>query len=659
MTSARLLCLCSALLSLPVSAQDAGVPLLPRELLFGNPERTRPQLSPSGDALAWLAPDDENVLQVWVRAKDQEDGAVVTADRKRGIRSFSWGEDSRSILYEQDADGDENFHLYQVELASKNVRDLTPWQGVRAGLLATSPRQPNVVLVELNVRARAQMDVWRLSLDTGALVLDTQNPGDVMGWGFDGQLQVRVAIASTPEGGTELRVRETPKAPWRPLISVGLEENLDFVDFTDDGRALILQSSINSDTTRLLEKSLKSGAERLLASSEKSDVMGVLGYRARHGVRAAAFDVGGRQGWTALEGSGVKADLEALKAGLAGDFVVASQDAADTKWLIAETRDVGPNRYHLYDRRTKRLELLFSSTPKLEGQPLAPMKSLTLTARDGLPLPAYLTLPVGVAPRALPLVLFVHGGPWGRDLWGYDAEAQWLANRGYAVLQVNFRASTGYGKRFLNAGNRQWGLKMHDDLLDAVAWAVSEGLADPKRVAIMGASYGGYATLAGLAFTPETFACGVDLVGPSSLFTLLATVPPYWAAFRRQLVARIGDPDKAEDKALLTRASPLFSAERIKAPLLIGQGANDPRVKVAEAEQLVAALEKKGLPVTYALYPDEGHGFARPENRIDFNARAEAFLAKCLGGRAEPLPRDGRVAGSTAVVKVVPAATRK
>lgn len=658
MTSARLLCLCSALSSLPASAQDAGVPLLPRELLFGNPERTRPQLSPSGDALAWLAPDDKNVLQVWVRAKDRKDGAVVTADRKRGIRFFSWGEDSRSILYGQDADGDENFHLYQVELASKNVRDLTPWQGVRAGLLATSPRQPNAALVELNVRDRAQMDVWRLSLDTGALVLDTQNPGDVTGWGVDGQLQVRVAIASTPEGGTELRVRETPKAPWRPLMTVGLEENLDFVDFTDDGRALIIQSSINNDTTRLLEKSLKSGAERLLASSEKSDVMDVLGYRTRHGVRAAAFDVDGRQVWTALEGSGVKADLEALKAGLAGDFAVASQDAADTKWLIAETRDVGPNRYHLYDRRTKKLELLFSSAPRLEGQPLAPMKPLTLTARDGLPLPAYLTLPPGVAPRALPLVLLVHGGPWGRDLWGYDAEAQWLANRGYAVLQVNFRASAGYGKKFLNAGNRQWGLKMHDDLLDAVAWAVSGGLADPKRVALMGGSYGGYATLAGLAFTPEIFACGVDLVGPSSLFTLLATVPPYWAAFRRQLVARIGDPDKAEDKGLLTRASPLFSAERIKAPLLIGQGANDPRVKVAEAEQLVAALEKKGLPVTYVLYPDEGHGFARPENRIDFNARAEVFLAKCLGGRAEPLPKEGRVAGSTAVVKVVPAAAK-
>ncbi len=650
--SLLLLCL---MFAAPAAAQDAGIPLISRDLLFGNPERTRPNLSPNGEQIAWLAPDEKDVLQVWVRALNAKDGAVtVTADKKRGIRQYFWTEDSKSILYMQDADGDENFHVFQVELASKNVRDLTPWQGVRAAVVATSPKQPNVILVTANVRDRKSMDVYRLSLDTGAAVLDTENPGDVLDWGVDSALQVREATASTKEGGTEIRVRDTVKAPWKPLITVGLEEILQFVDFTEDGKSIIIQSSINADTARLIEKSLKSGAERVLASSDKSDIGNVMGYPGRHGIRAASFDVDGRDSWVPVEPS-MKGDLEALKAGLQGDYEVISMDAADGKWIVGETRDLGPGRFWLYDRKAKKLDILFTSKPKLEGLPLAVMKPLNIAARDGLTLPAYLSLPPGKEPKKLPMVLLVHGGPWGRDTWGQNSQAQWLANRGYAVLQVNFRASTGYGKKFLNAGNRQWALAMHDDLLDAVSWAVKEGIADQKKVAVMGGSYGGYATLAGLAFTPETFACGVDIVGPSNIFTLLATVPPYWAAFRRQLVSRIGDPENPADKEMLTKASPLFSADKIKAPLLIGQGANDPRVKPAESEQIVSAMEKNGLPVTYVLYPDEGHGFARPDNRIDFYARAEGFLSKCLGGRAEALPKEGKIAGSTAVVKVVTA----
>ena len=654
MNSRRIASLC-LLTSLTVSAQDAGVPLIARELLFGNPERFRPALSPNAESLAWLAPDDKNVLQVWVRPIANQGGAVaVTADKKRGIRSYSWNEDSKSILFAQDGDGDENFHVFQVELASKNVRDLTPWQGVRASLLASSSKQPNVILVTANVRDRKLMDVLRISLDTGAAVLDTENPGDVNGWGVDSTLSVRAAEATTKEGGTELRVRETVKAPWKPLITVGLEEILEFVDFTEDGRSIVIKSSISADTARLLEKSLKSGAERVLGFSEKSDVGGTLGYPTRHGVRAAAFDVDGRMGWIPVEPS-MKNELETLKAAMPGDFYVSSMDAADSKWILTETTDQGPQRFLMYDRKTRKLELLFTAQPKLEGLPLVPMKPVLIAARDGLSLPAYLSVPAGKSGKPVPMVLLVHGGPWARDTWGQNSTAQWLANRGYAVLQVNYRGSTGYGKKFLNAANRQWGLAMHDDLLDAVAWAVKEGIADPKKVAIMGGSYGGYATLAGLAFTPDAFACGVDIVGPSNLFTLLATIPPYWASARKEFISRIGDPDNAADKDLLTKASPLFSAEKIKAPLLIGQGANDPRVKPAESEQIVAAMEKNGLPVTYVLYPDEGHGFARPDNRIDFFARSEGFLAKCLGGRAEPLPKDGKVPGSTAQVKVVAA----
>jgi dipeptidyl aminopeptidase/acylaminoacyl peptidase len=432
-----------------------------------------------------------------------------------------------------------------------------------------------------------------------------------------------------------------------------LEENVTLWGLTEDGRGAFLATSIDADTERLVEKSLKTGTERLLAQSPQSDVQLVLGHPTKRVLRAAAFDLGGRLAWTAIDGA-VKGDLEGLDRALDGDFSVVSMDDADARWVVAERPDTGPVRFWLWDRKRRKADWLFSSQPKLDGLALAAMQPVSIPARDGLTLPGYLTLPPGRA-KPVPMVLWVHGGPWDRDAWGFNGSTQWLANRGYAVLQVNFRGSTGYGKRFLNAGNRQWGLAMQDDLLDAVAWAEKEGVTTRRQVAIMGGSYGGYATLAALAFTPDVFACGVDLVGPSNLFTLLSAVPPYWSAFKAVLLARVGDPADPQDQELLKKASPLFSADRIRAPLLVGQGAHDPRVKEAESEQIVAAMEKKGLPVTYVLYPDEGHGFARPENRTDFAARAERFLAKCLGGRAEPLPPGGRVPGASAVVKVVEA----
>jgi dipeptidyl aminopeptidase/acylaminoacyl peptidase len=503
----------------------------------------------------------------------------------------------------------------------------------------------------MNVRDRKLMDIWKIALDSGAASLDTINPGDVKRWGFDSQLQVRAAVGVTKEGATEIRVRDQAKAAWKVLMTAGLEETLEFVDFTEDGSAIIIESSINSDTSRLIEKSLKSGAERVLASHDKSDLVQTLGYPTRRGVRAAAFVVDGRTAWQPTEPS-MKVELEALKAATAGDFTVVSMDGPDTKWVVAQSADVSTERFFMWDRKAKKGQPLFTAQPKLDAYVFAPTKPVTITSRDGLSLPAYVTMPVGKT-KSVPMVVHVHGGPWGRDSWGGDTNVQWLANRGYAVLQVNFRGSKGFGKRFLNAGNRQWGLAMQDDLSDAVAWAVEEGIADPKRVAIMGASYGGYATLAGLSLTPSAFACGVDMVGPSNLFTLMKGLPPYWSALKRQMVLRVGDPENPADQELLTRASPLFSAHKIVAPLLIGQGANDPRVPVIESEQVVKALELSGVPVTYVLYRDEGHGFSRAENKMDFYARAEAFLAQCLGGRFEPLPSGGIMAGSTAQVKVV------
>jgi dipeptidyl aminopeptidase/acylaminoacyl peptidase len=625
-------------------------PLISRDILFGNPERASPKLSPDGQRLAWVAPDKKNVLQVWVKTVGKDDDKMVTADKKRGIRQYFWAEDNKTLLYQQDNDGDENFHVYGVDLASGNVRDYTPFQGVRAEVADVNPDFPDEILVEANIRNRQLMDVHRLSLKTGALTLDTENPGDVAGWGTDAKFQVRAAQAQTPDGGTEIRVRDDVKSSWKSLLKVGPDEILEFEDFSKDGGSAYLKTSIGSDTARLVERNLATGAEKVLAVSPEVDAGGVVIHPKTHVVQAVSF-APGRATWKVLDPS-VQADFDAITKLHSGDFGIVNRTSADDAWLVGFTSDRGPVTWYKWDRTAKKGTLLFTAQPKLEGLALAEMKPVAIKSRDGLTLNSYLTLPVGVAPKNLPMVLFVHGGPWGRDSWGYNSYAQWFANRGYAVLQTNFRASTGYGKKFLNAGNKQWGLKMHDDLIDAVDWAIKQGIADPKKVAIMGGSYGGYSALAGVTFTPEKFACSVDIVGPSNLKTLIASIPPYWKPLRATFDVRMGNVDDPKDAELVKNASPLFKADKIVRPLLIGQGANDPRVNVKESEQIVDAIEKNKGSVTYVVYSDEGHGFARPENRIDFNARSEKFLAACLGGRFEPMEGD-KIPGSTAVVKVV------
>jgi len=644
-----LACAAAAFAALPAASADLP-PVIPRDVLFGNPERAQPRLSPDGQRLAWLAPDKKNVLQVWVKTVGKDDDKIVTADKKRGIRQYGWAEDSKTILYLQDNDGDENFHVYGVDLASDKVRDYTPFPGVRADIVDTHRDFPDQVLIQMNQRDKQVMDVHRLTLSTGALALDTQNPGDVVGWGTDKKFQVRVAQASTADGGTEVRVRDDAKAPWKTLLKVGPDEILNFEGLSADGKTAYLTSSIGSDTARLVARDIATGAEKVLASSNEVDAGAVVIQPRTDVVQAVSFEPG-RRTWKVLDPS-IQSDFDAIAKLAPGDFSIVNRTAADDAWLVAFTSDRGPVSWYKWDRSGKKGTLLFTAQPKLEGLPLAEMKPVVIKARDGLSLNSYLTLPVGLAPKNLPLVLFVHGGPWGRDNWGYSPWAQWLANRGYAVLQVNFRASTGYGKKFLNAGNRQWGLKMHDDLIDAAKWAVDQGIADPKRVAVFGGSYGGYAALAAATFTPDAFACNVDIVGPSNLKTLIAAVPPYWKPIRSMFDVRIGNVDDPKDADLIHNASPLFKADKISKPLLIGQGANDPRVNVKESEQIVDAIEKNKGSVTYVLYPDEGHGFARPENRIDFNARAEKFLGSCLGGRYEPMEGE-KITGSTAVVKVI------
>ena len=625
-------------------------PVIPRDVLFGNPERTNPQISPDGKKLAWLAPDKKNVLQVFVKTIGKDDDKMVTADKKRGIRQYFWTEGSKVLVYAQDLDGDENFHLYGSDLETGNVRDYTPFQGVRASIEGTDPAFPDEMLVTMNLRDRKLTDVYRVALSSGAVKLDTENPGDVAGWATDARFQVRGAQVKTPDGGNEIRIRDDVKSPWKAWLKTGPAEILTLVDFTADGKSVTLLSSIGRDTAAVVEKNVATGAEKVIASSPEVDAGGFLVHPKTHVVQAVSF-APGRTSWTVLDPS-VKADFDAIAKLSDGDFRVYNRDEADTTWLVGFNRDRGPVRFYSWNRKAQKGTFLFVHQPKLDGLALAEMKPVKIKSRDGLTLNSYLTLPVGVPAKNLPMVLFVHGGPWGRDTWGYNPYAQWFANRGYATLMVNFRGSTGYGKAFLNAGNKQWGLKMHDDLIDAVNWAVKEGYADPKKVAIMGGSYGGYAALAGVTFTPELFACAVDIVGPSNLKTLIASIPPYWKPLRAEFDVRMGNVDDPKDAELIKAASPLFAADRIVRPLLIGQGANDPRVNQKESEQIVEAIEKNKGSVTYVLYPDEGHGFARPENRIDFNARAESFLGKYLGGRFEPLEGE-RVPGSTAVVKVI------
>ena len=613
-----------------------ATPLIPRSVLYGNPEKAAPQLAPDGTILAYLAPE-EGVLNVWLRTPGQSDDRVLTRDTRRGIRSYFWQPDSRHILYIQDQDGDENWHLYQTDIHTRETRDLTPYPNVHAQIVAVHPDFPDEILIGLNLRDPRMTDVYRANLVTGELTLDTENPGDVVGWQEDNALQIRAAQAMRPDGGVEIRLRENSEAPWAAFQSWGPEESFGgILSFTPDNRSVWLLSSVGANAARLLEVNASSGETRVIAEDPEYDVTTILLHPKEHTLQAVAY-LKARLEWTPLA-PGVEEDFAALREVCEGDFSISSRSHDNSLWIVAYNRDNGSPRFYTYRRADRTAAFLFSSLPAVDSYQLASMQPIAYTARDGLKLQGYLTLPVGVDPKNLPLILLVHGGPWARDTWGFGPEAQLLANRGYAVLQINFRGSTGYGKAHLTAAEREWAGKMHEDLLDGKSWAIAQGIADPERVGIMGGSYGGYATLVGLTFTPEEFVCGVDIVGPSNLVTLLQSIPPYWTPMLAIFTRHIGSPET--DLEFLKERSPLFRADKITRPLLIAQGANDPRVKQAESDQIVEAMRKNGQPVEYLLFPDEGHGFARPENRLKFMAAAEAFLARYLGGRVQPPSQD-------------------
>lgn len=603
--------------------------LIPRDVLFGNAERNQARISPDGTMLAYLAPSDGK-MSVWVRTIGKDDDRLVAHDPARPIPWIGWQGDGRHVLFLQDSGGNENYHLFQVGLDASKAREMTPGENVRCTPLAIDPRFPFEALVSLNARNPALFDVCRLDFRSGALATEAENPGDVIGWLADHTLSVRACVAQIPDGSMEIRVRNDDRAQWRVLDTIASSDWIpDLLAFSPDNRSLYAISAKNANASRLVEYDLSAGTYRVVVEDRRYDVAGVYTDPSTDAVVAASV-LRERLAWEVIDAE-YEATFAALRALHDGDFTIDDGSADGNTMIVCYRSDVGPAHYYAFDRRTEQGTLLFVDRPRLFDYALAPMQPIAFDARDGLRIEGYLTLPFGARDRKVPAILFVHGGPWHRDRWGYNEMAQWLANRGYAVLQVNFRGSTGYGKAFLNAGNREWAGAMRTDLIDARDWAVKQGFADPDRFAIFGGSYGGYAVLTALTFTPEAFTCGVDVVGPSNLNTLLETIPPYWEPMRRVFYERMG-----EEPEFLNAQSPLFRAKDIRAPLLVAQGANDPRVKQAESDRIVRAMRQNQIPVTYIVFDNEGHGFANPDNNKRFTALAERFFAQTLGGKLQP-----------------------
>ncbi len=631
----------------PVAKGNPRTDLIPRSVLFGNPERVGPQLSPDGKNIAWLAPKD-GVMNVWVAPVGKLDQAKpITSDTARPIRSFFWAYTNKHILYAQDTAGDENFHVFRVDLADNKTTDITPFKGARASVVGMFYKKPTTLIVSVNDRDPRVFDLYQVDLVSGERKLLAQNDDSFLGFEVDNDLNVRFATKKQPDGSTEYFVAEKKgdKLTWKPWEKIAFEDadTTGLAAFAPGNKAVFWTETRGRDTGALVQLDLATKKTKVVAEDPKADAGGMMFAPKTDALQAVAFTYD-KQRWQVIDKS-IQRDLTAIdKLEPGAQTGVVSRTLDDKTWIVAATTEKRGARYYLWNRATQKPTFLFAARPELEAQPLVKMWPVEIKARDGLTLVSYLTLPKaadanedGKADKPVPMVLLVHGGPWGRDMWGFNPLHQLFANRGYAVLSVNFRSSTGFGKKFMNAGNLQWGKAMHDDLLDAVQWAVAQNVTAKDTVCISGGSYGGYATLAGLTLTPDEFRCGVDIVGPSNLMTLLASIPPYWAPMVAMFHTRMGNPETPEGKALLTAVSPLTHASKIKKPLLIAQGKNDPRVKEAESEQIVAAMKKAGLPVTYVLFPDEGHGFARPENMIAFTAVTEAFLSAHLGGSYLPI----------------------
>lgn len=616
---------------------SVNVELIPRKVLFGNPEKSMVRLSPNGHHISYGSPLN-GVQNIFVATTDSPNESIpITHDMGRGIRSYFWLYDNQHIVYLKDDGGDENWRIHVVDIQTKEDQIYTP-EKVNARIYHVSDKIPTEILIGLNDRDAAYHDVYRLNVLTGEKTLMLQNDQGYRDFVFDEDYRLRFASVTTAEGGTEyfkaIPTEEPRKYNWESFLSYGMEDvyTSGLLGLTHDGNTLYMIDSRGRDLNVLKEINLTDHSEKVLAEAKKAEIGGLIADPQTGIIQAYSVNYLYNE-WTFFDKT-MEQHYHFIKQTVTGEPALVSRTKDDSKWIIADMKDDGPIGFYIYATADKKLSFLFNHREDLTKYQLAKMKGVVIKARDGLEMPCYVTRPVGVT-QATPMIVVVHGGPWARDDWGYDPEAQWLANRGYAVLQINFRSSTGFGKSFTAKGNLEWGRKMHDDLLDGVQWAINEGIADPKNIAIYGGSYGGYAALWGATNSGDVFKCAVDIVGPSNLETLLSSFPSYWASFMEIAYRQIGDPRTKEGKALLKERSPLTHVDKIKIPLLIAQGEKDPRVKQAESDQIVAAMKTKNIPHIYMLFMDEGHGFARPENKFGFYSVTEHFLAEHLGGRVE------------------------
>ena len=607
----------------------AGNTMIPLKDFFRNPEMSSFSLSPDGKHISYMKPWEEGnrMMNVYVRPIDSNDEVRITDASKRSLYGYFWINDNR-IAYVQDKGGDENIHIYAVDIDGKNNIDLTPFENIQARITDDLEDDPNFMLVALNKRNPQIHDVYRLNVNNGDMDMIAENPGNISGWGTDHDGKLR--IATTSDGvNTSLLYRENEDDDFKSILTTNFKESVSPLFFTFDNKELYVSSNRGRDKSAIFKFDLETAKEgELIFEHDEVDVYGLMSSKKRKVITGVSYTTDKRQihffdKWRENLQSTLESQLKGVEVAISG----LSKD--ETKAIVVTYSDRSRGTYYYYDIENDNLTKLADLSPWLYEDDMAFMKPIKYKSRDGLTIPGYLTLPLDYKKgEKLPVVINPHGGPWARDNWGFNPEIQFLANRGYAVLQMNFRGSVGYGREFWEISFKQWGKTMQDDITDGVNWLIEEGIADPDRIAIYGASYGGYATLAGLTFTPDIYACGVDYVGVSNIFTLLETLPPYWELGRQMMYEMIGNPET--EKELLEAASPLFHIDKIKAPLLVAQGANDPRVKQAESDQIVDALKAKGIDVPYILKEDEGHGFYNEENQFDFYQEMEKFLDKHL-----------------------------
>lgn len=601
--------------------------MLPLEDYFRNPQQTAFQLSPDGTHIAYLAPY-KNRMNIFVRPIDDAESTVrLTSETQRSIAGFMWKGNDR-IIFCRDTNGDENYRLYGTRIDGTDLRCYTPFDGVRAGIIDDLEDCPDHIIIQLNRHNPEIFDPYRLNVQTGEMTILAENPGNYQGWTTDHNGHLRVVYAIIDGVNTQILYRDTEDEEFRPVITTNFKDELAFVMFTPDNHDVYAVTNIGRNTSALVIMDPRTCEEKeLLFQHDRYDVTTMSYSRLRRRLLSVYcsghkepvrhwFDEEAR-----LRRQHIEEHFPGMRVG------VADTDKAENRSLIVVGSDRTRGSYWLHDALTDTFTHIADLAPWITPDDTVDMEPVTYTTTDGLLIEAYLSRPRGVT-GPLPVIVNPHGGPWSRDTWGYNSEVQFLCSRGYAVFQMNFRGSTGYGRQFLEASYRQWGLRMQDDITEGVNWLISQGIADPSRIAIYGGSYGGYAALAGICFTPDLYCCAVDYVGVSNLFTFMQTIPPYWRPMLEMMHEQVGDPEADREQFLAT--SPAFHADRIKCPLFIAQGANDPRVNKAESDQMVEALKARGIEVEYMVKDDEGHGFHNQENRFDFYRAMESFLKKHL-----------------------------